>query len=335
MNTSRVINLSEMGIDLVTTAEQRRLAASSGGGAADILVTGLATTAFTAVGGGLVKGILGKGPDLDPLPPLLQPGDTKPEDVDLGVGFALEKFKPEQGLERFMRWIKKQWFLPSDMEDKFSTAEMERVYIPFWVFATRSKTSFQTRVLVPTEEFLRSGSPLLTRDLKALEDETVPKEWVQVMGSREDVYDRIILVATDQPRLVKFSKDFGPKHWQYQHAKQPISKLPPDRQAALPQPIDWQELWTDYTRKNLAEFEKKKCKRLMEREAAGRKFVRTKEIDTQTTYFGFRRRLVYLPIYTLDYYYDETPYSATIHGLTGKVIGDRPYGLGALGKSNK
>lgn len=327
-NDSRTINLKEIGsTDFVTTAEQRRTMTSGD------IVSDMTTMAISAACGGLIAGLV-SGKDEVP-PPLLEAKDKRTEDVDLGAAFAQEKFKPDEALAKFMKWIKGQWFLPSDLEEKFSTAEMERLFVPFWVFASRTTTTFQTTALVPTEEFMNSGSPLLAKDSKALEDEAVPKEWVKIIGNREDVYDRIVIIATDAPHLVKYSKDFEPKNWQYQHANKSLSKLPADRQASLPQVLGWQELWQTHCNEHLVKFERKKCLRLLEREALNRKFVRTKEVETQTSYSSFRRRLVYIPIYALDYYYNDSPYHAAVHGLSSKVIGDRPYGLGALGKSLK
>ena len=334
MNHERCFDLTEAArLDLITVPEQhskrsKSSSSSSGGGDFD-----LASAALGAIGGGLMKTLKLGGDDEALPPPLLDPKDTRDDAVDLGEGFAAEKLGPSEALDKFMGWIRKQWFLPSDLAQKLSTAEMERLYVPFWVFACRATSAFQTVALVPTEAFLQSKSPLLGREPRALEDEAVPKEWVRVSGKREDVYDRILLVASDQPRLLRYAREFGPKHWRYQAATRPMGGMQEGQRAALPQAQDWQELWAGYTRKHLAELEKKKCKRLLEREAGNRRFVRTKKVEVQTTYHAHRRRLVWLPIYVLDYYYGDTSYEAAVHALTSRVVGDRPYGLGSLGKS--
>ncbi len=43
--------------------------------------------------------------------------------------------------------------------------------------------------------------------------------------------------------------------------------------------------------------------------------------------------LVYMPMYVGTYSYDETHYAVVIHGATGEVQGERPYGSGVLGRT--
>ena len=290
------------------------------------------------IGGSILKTLAGGDSKPKELPHLLTSKDKVGDpDADCGEMFTPHALNPAEANDKFMKWLKGQWFTPSDLQEKFSPGEMERLFVPFWVFACRTFTQFSADVLVPTEQY--NGTEVLLQPNKQLEaDDTVQKEWIHVTGSREDSYDDILIPATDHPELLKWIKSFSRKNWDWTAAQTPLSQFPSEKRNTIPPPLPWQGIWTSH-KSEIDKLETKKCSRLFERESAHRKFLRVKHVEAHPIYSSFKRRLVYLPLYSIDYCYAEKIYRAAVHGLTSKTAGDRPYGmgatLGALTKSAK
>ena len=53
-----------------------------------------------------------------------------------------------------------------------------------------------------------------------------------------------------------------------------------------------------------------------------------------TRFSNVRSDLYYVPIYVQVYTYESSAYYVLVHGASGKVVGQRPYGLGALGAAS-
>jgi len=48
-----------------------------------------------------------------------------------------------------------------------------------------------------------------------------------------------------------------------------------------------------------------------------------------------RRKLVYMPLYVSSYVHEGKVYRVGVHGQTGKIAGERPYGMGTLARIGK
>jgi Zinc finger, C3HC4 type (RING finger) len=251
---------------------------------------------------------------------LLREKSAADGDDDRGALFASADLSPTRARGRFESWARGKWLAPSDFLVEMNVSEMERVFVPWWVFAAKTHTHYSALVQVAAEQ-----SPADEADA-ADESGVARREWVEMCGERDATYDDIVLLATGDRRLQKWANAFSKRHWQWAKARSPIADMDAERLDALPKAAAWQSLWEPHVAKI----------KTIERKAAQLQLARhsnkVKQLKCRVTFVSFRRRLVYLPIYLLTYLYEEKFYIVSIHGITGRVLGARPYGFGMLGK---
>mmetsp|Transcript_1967 Transcript_1967/g.6184 ORF Transcript_1967/g.6184 Transcript_1967/m.6184 type:complete len:585 (+) Transcript_1967:1274-3028(+) len=234
--------------------------------------------------------------------------------------FAKFSVRPEVALKRLRSWAKERWFAPSEFVEKYNPGQMHACYIPFWSFSVATFTNYRCLALrkVEDEVSIAAGT------------EAKP-QWVETTGSRESgesEYKDILLCATKTENLTKWEKQFSREDWRPSTAKYDLTEFP--EQLWKEPAIEWSSLWQLHAEKVIKRQERKQCTKELERTG-----LKSKEMVVQVMYRNLTKQLVYLPIYLATYQYEGKDYAVSVHGQSGKVVGERPYGLGGLAKAGK
>ena len=220
------------------------------------------------------------------------------------------QFNEEKAKESVMKWLSNLWFAPANFQLLTHMSEVRPIFFPFWFVSVSVHTQYFGKELQSME---------VTRDDG---NKVVQSVWVAGKGSREDRYSDIILFAAQDKNLQEWNAKFPKKDWVPLAASHP-----PSPKYELLTPVEWVDVWINYA-EELKKEEKKKSKSDWEK----RQGLKVKDVVVTCDFHHMQRRLIYLPVYRISYMYKGDPFTAMVNGQSGRVVGERAYGLGTGAK---
>eukprot|EP01102_Stenamoeba_stenopodia_P018501 TRINITY_DN678_c0_g1_i1.p1 TRINITY_DN678_c0_g1~~TRINITY_DN678_c0_g1_i1.p1 ORF type:complete len:667 (-),score=182.98 TRINITY_DN678_c0_g1_i1:2108-4108(-) len=258
-----------------------------------------------------VKGLFTPAPD----PAILK----KPKGrLQQQVTFAQFQIAVNQIQALFNSWVQNRWFAPVGFMQKIQVGQPQRELVPFWVFSTTTMTTTHGKCCYVSYEKAEGTN-------KAVEN------WQDGKATHTGSFKDIILPAYD---FTDERKDLLEelKGWDAAQAKQTCNatQIPPN---ITPHPaVEWTDVWPQYTENVIKKQETAEGKNQLIQQT---KCSRVRELKSIVTYTSLSKKLVFFPVYAFSYSYEGKSYKVFVHGQTGQMAGERPYGFGALGESAK
>lgn len=211
----------------------------------------------------------------------------------------------------FLKWLNQQWFLPNGVKKYARLNKFEGIYAPFWTFDAQTTTQYRGKRgenYYDTETYTTSDGRKQTRTV-------VRTRWYNVSGIVRDLFDDILIVATDKLPKFLIAKL---KKWD-------LSKLVPYDRKVL---AGFKAL--SYTIKITQSFEEAK-QHIEEqiiyhirRDIGGDQQI----IDWYKINFDWITfKHILLPIWISSFVYKNKVYNFVVNGQTGEISGQRPYSI--------
>lgn len=238
------------------------------------------------------------------------PSDDQPQ-VEFVIGFAVT---PEVAEKKFKQWIAdNSWFRPSDLALARPTERLRGVYLPFWHFAMLAHSQWHANIgeyWYRTETYTTRGPDGKTQTKTRRVRET---EWWPLQGYHHRYYSGHLVSAASglsqleansvMPFQLEALKRYDPSYlagWQAEAATVMRSE-------ALP--ISHQ-YFAQQEERNVAGF------------LPGDTY---QGLNVSTSFSSETSDLCLLPIYLMNYRYQDQIYRFIINGRTGKIAGQKPY----------
>eukprot|EP01118_Nematostelium_gracile_P009890 TRINITY_DN3353_c0_g1_i1.p1 TRINITY_DN3353_c0_g1~~TRINITY_DN3353_c0_g1_i1.p1 ORF type:complete len:440 (-),score=94.90 TRINITY_DN3353_c0_g1_i1:83-1402(-) len=225
--------------------------------------------------------------------------------------FAPFETTPEKAKKIFDNYMGSLWFPPSDLMQKFSVANLQQVYVPFWMFSVNAAVGYSGLVCHYDDD----GSK------KKVE------RWNQASGSHSSSHDGVMILADMSQNNLVLENITSLSNWNVHKATLHGPSVP---SAQVDKHTSYPTAWERCSRIIQRKEETLCAQKLVKEEKA----IRIQEFRLNSIDFSIRSQdLVYLPVYVSSYSYGQTEYRFVISGQTGEIISQRPYGLGKLGST--
>ncbi len=218
------------------------------------------------------------------------------------IPFQIDKYDAGK---RFRKWIKGKWLAPNALKNMYQSGKMMGVYMPYWVFDVDTDCKYQAeggrdrRV-----EYTENGE-------KKTRTET---DWYAVSGSFFHSFKDKIIRATKSisehllrvlggfriPNALSFHADFFtgfssevfsiPMHTAYEEAQH-------------------------YFKSELHNMVESRVRRT---------YDRVRNVQLWVTWSNETYRFLFLPVYTMAYYFKGKTYQVLINGDSGTIVGEYP-----------
>lgn len=227
-------------------------------------------------------------------------GDFKPHKV---IGFKLTR---EDAEEKFKKWCGKRWFLPKAFTSQKQLEKMTGLYVPFWVADCDIKANY-----IAKGEKIRSWSSGDYRYTETKEFEIVRNAKIFTDGIPADGESKIddMLMEAIEPFDYSQAKDFSMSYLSGFYA----DKYDVDKAGVFPRI------------KNRASDA---AKNVIRESISGYSSVIPMMEDYKIMNTNWQYML--LPVWFMNYKYNDQTYSFAVNGQTGKLSGTPPLNKGKL-----
>ncbi|KYR02127.1 hypothetical protein DLAC_00927 [Tieghemostelium lacteum] len=221
---------------------------------------------------------------------------------------------PEMCHNETRKWLEERWFLPASMMSDIKWSKQNRFYFPVYVFSVTTTTLF--------------GATFNINDVP----NTVNNQKIT------SNHDEIIFCASnsiDLPLVDQMIKEEGFSSRSTQH-------LPPNDELIIFTPgknlgektltidISKEEVWSQSVHPYLVKEERKKCIKFIKEQY----YVKSLELQMKDPIIESERYfIVFLPISTETYQYNDSLFDTLTSGNRGKTVGQRPIGTGKIGQT--
>lgn len=270
---------------------------------------------------------------------------TPPSSLTNYSGFYIAEDKVDLLLKK---WLNSLWFAPAKVGERSGLSDVQRIFLPFWLFNVSTESPFSIKSCKLVEEIVNGKK-------------VTQEHWRDVSGVHRNDYNNILISASSDKKDAAIAKEFKQKYWDLSKvvfcdgpapssikpvapttAAQGISLFakkvtdafskpvgPPPAASELMPNEDWISLWQTYEKGTLRKKERASARnQVMIQEKADK----TKDLHLRITFEKFDKRLVYLPVLKCSYVYNSQSYKFYVNGQNGKVAGERPVGFGKLGE---
>jgi predicted RNA-binding Zn-ribbon protein involved in translation (DUF1610 family) len=219
----------------------------------------------------------------------------------------------EEAKGKFAKWIKKRWFLPSEMKEMtFPGQQLTGIYLPYWTYDAGSMSWYTGERGIRhqrTENYTAfEGGKNVTKQRT-----TTYTEWTPVSGLVHHDFDDV-LVPAGKTIPEKFAELIQP--WK-------LMDLKPFKEEYLSG--FRAETYSIGVRDGFEQAKKKmasKISDLIRRDIGGNE---QRIITVNTTYDSISFKHVLLPLWMSSYRYKDNVYRFVVNGVTGEVQGNRPW----------
>jgi hypothetical protein len=234
------------------------------------------------------------------------------------VPFAVDR---EGAIAAFHAWLKSLWFAPRKLVKVQEFGQCHGIYIPFWTFDAMTHTRYTgergdnyttTESYNTTESYTDSNGQTQTRNVTKTRNVTRTR-WSRVTGEVDHFFDDVLICASET-LPAEYTATFG---------EQALASLVPFQPEYLAGFVT--ERYTIGPRDGhhtACEVMETHIRSLIERDIGG---DHQKISNLSTMHTGLTFKQVLLPVYLASYKYDGKTYRVMVNGLTGQVVGDRPY----------
>jgi hypothetical protein len=237
--------------------------------------------------------------------------------------FALPMADVDEAIRKHLRGV---WFAPADFAKDARLGRARPLYVPFWYASCEAVSRFDGQLAGDDRDDADAGGG----------------QWLDHHGVHTFQYVKMLMPALPanhfkgvQGLLARIDD------WDAEKATKRRAQLPAGvaAAAAAQTPVDWADVWAAKGLK-IRSIERQECEKLLAKAAVRHKKTNggagSMRLDAVHTEFrALKHALVYLPIYLSTYSYDDINYPIVINAHSSKVIAERPYGLGGLGKLGK
>lgn len=234
---------------------------------------------------------------------LIAPEATVPFQVDHnGVRTALRQ------------WVSSRWFAPSGLKKVRETESLKGTYIPYWTFDADTVTTYRGErgeYYWVTETYtvrVNGRSETRTRRVRKT-------RWYLASGTVQRTFDDVLVPATTHltpkqldrlapwplEQAVRFHPDYLAGHHAQRYDIEPEAGL-------------------DLAKRQMEPVIVQDCRR----DIGGDE---QRIHSTQTQYSNVTYKLMLLPVWIACYVYSGKNWQVLVNGVTGKVIGERPYSV--------
>ncbi len=234
------------------------------------------------------------------------------------VPFTVDR---EAALAAFHAWLKSLWFAPKELNQVTIHGQCHGVYLPFWTFDAMTCTRYtaergdnyqDSETYTETEHYTDSQGQAQSRPVTKTRTVTRTR-WSRVTGEIDHFFDDVLIPATES-LPAEYAATFG---------VDALAQAVPFQAEYLASFVT--ERYTVGPRdgyKAAQAVMEATIRNLIAQDVGGDH----QRISTlQTHHVGVTFKQVLLPLYLASYKYRDKTYRVMVNGLTGEVIGDRPY----------
>lgn len=220
--------------------------------------------------------------------------------VPLDVGHGQVK-------ENFQRWISKLWFRPNALKN-VKRFDAVGVYVPFWTFDCNVHSDWSADAgyyYWVTRTVMVNGKPRTKRVRKI--------RWVPAWGSRDDVYDDLLILASRglPQSLVDKLGGFNTE------ALVPYQPHYLAGWRAEEYQVDLEQGW-NAGQERVEEIQRQRCSGDVPGDT--QRHLRVKNLIRDV-----RWKHVLLPLWSLQYRFGGKTYAVLVNGQNGRIVGKAPY----------
>eukprot|EP00008_Paramoeba_atlantica_P004992 CAMPEP_0201478610 /NCGR_PEP_ID=MMETSP0151_2-20130828/3401_1 /ASSEMBLY_ACC=CAM_ASM_000257 /TAXON_ID=200890 /ORGANISM="Paramoeba atlantica, Strain 621/1 / CCAP 1560/9" /LENGTH=529 /DNA_ID=CAMNT_0047859731 /DNA_START=60 /DNA_END=1649 /DNA_ORIENTATION=+ len=226
----------------------------------------------------------------------------------------------EEAKQNFRDWTKDLWLAPSNFIETVPCPSFAQYFVPFYCFTAEVENRFSAQALLPVGS---TGIPAQGPSVQATPQKD-EKQWKIVKANRRGRYPDVALMASNNDHIQPLLDDFPGADWDVTKAVMPVQRFPGLENI---DPLSWTTVWAKYLDSKLRDTERKLASQQLEGEG-----LLIKDIKCQLTCTSLVKRMVLLPIWLGVYRFESKEFSIVVHGQTGKVQGERPYGIGQTAK---
>jgi len=239
----------------------------------------------------------------------------------------------QQAKDIFKNWRDERWFAPSDFQN-LKEGQLFAFLVPYYEFTATTDTKMSGKVGFYQTTYSTTYNPaqghIHVDDGRVVAYTTTPQQqqtttrtvhWRPAHGQFTSTFPSILICASIVDEDVKLLHGIGT----WDTTKVQIS---PSYQNQIGPSRDWATCWKRAQNRIEEENRSRARKQLQKENGAD-------EVDNvSTTVFvsSLQYRLVYFPVYYYGYSYEKKEYKFFINGQNGMRTGERPYGLGMLGR---
>jgi ribosomal protein S27E len=240
-----------------------------------------------------------------------QPQNASP--VITPGGIMPFKVGRKAGRRKLAEWLASRWFAPSSLKQLAQYENLQGVYLPFWTFDCRTRTSY-------TGERGTHYYVTKTRRVKNDDGEWVTEEyqerhtrWRDVSGQVGRGFDDILVPALKTVDLERLDK-VGP--WS-------LKRLEPYNPSFLQgfRAQRYQVTLDQGFGKAKVLMDQPICSDIRRDIGGDEQRIHSHH----TSYLDERFKHILLPVWMASYRFKNKPYQVMINGETGTIVGDRPY----------
>jgi len=235
--------------------------------------------------------------------------------------------------EIFKNWRDERWFAPSDFQN-LQEGQLFAFLVPYYEFTATTHTSYNGKVgFYQTSTSTTSYAPhtkVSVNQNRVVAYTTAPQHqttttrtvnWLPARGELTSAFPSILICASIVDEDAKLLSSIS--NWDTSKVQ-----ISPSYQNQLGPSKDWNHCWKNAL-SQIQEENRIRAKSQLKKENSA------DEIDNfnyTVTVTHLQYRLLYFPVYYYGYTYDKKEYKFFINGQNGTRTGQRPWGLGMLGR---
>ncbi len=217
------------------------------------------------------------------------------------------KIDENEASSKFLRWLKKKLFCPSELKKKVNKESLKGVYLPYWTFDSMTDSSYSARYGIKHIITVGSGKNRRTK---------VVVHWHRTSGNYDEFFNDTLVLGTtrhDQGLLSKIEPFNTEDNVSYK--PEYLSGFAAERYS-----VGIKSAWD-----KAKSFIQRKLTHSIEREIRSRHHADlVNNLSFTTGYSEITYKYMLLPVWFSSFVYRGKKYSFMINGQTGKVGGRYP-----------
>eukprot|EP01102_Stenamoeba_stenopodia_P020058 TRINITY_DN76_c0_g1_i1.p1 TRINITY_DN76_c0_g1~~TRINITY_DN76_c0_g1_i1.p1 ORF type:complete len:609 (-),score=150.78 TRINITY_DN76_c0_g1_i1:136-1962(-) len=225
----------------------------------------------------------------------------------------------------FVKWKEQLWFTPADFGSKMCEAQLKPILMPYYIFDAGVFTSYDGQVgyVETTISHHHHHHHGVNHGNHSSTSTSTSIRWRRASGTKSGMYPGVLTIGSvvkeDYPKLAQIDG------W---HIDTLITT--PMSTDQLGPAVDWSSAF--YSTPNgaysmIIKSEEQACAGHLKRDNHA---DRTQHVHVNVGITSLSYRVVYLPIYFTVYSYQGKVFKVFINGQSGKIYGERPYGMGGF-----
>ncbi|MCK5848375.1 MAG: hypothetical protein KAH01_04185 [Caldisericia bacterium] len=220
-------------------------------------------------------------------------------------GICPFKIDKHEAVSRFRKWIKGKWLAPNSLKNMYQSGKILGVYLPYWVFDADASCRYTASGGKDRKVEYRENGETKTR---------TETDWYPVSGNIFHSFKDKIIRATKSinERLLKILGGFNVNNaYKFHH----------DFFAGFSSEIFNIPMQTTY--EEAKQYFQNELHYMVEAKVR-RSYDRVRNITMWIKWSNEYYRFMFLPVYTMAYFFNGKTYQILINGDSGQIVGDYP-----------